>query len=112
MPGLAHFYAQVLGIATLSASPERIILESPDLQLIIHALPPEIATTVTVATPPEPHLMPLRLFFTVPALAAAKSVLEPLGGRVFPQRWPGPGITVCNAMDPEGNILQLRELTK
>ena len=60
-----------------------------------------------------PYFVPLkpgtRLFFTVPSIAAARSVAAALGGEVFTEQWKGPGFTVCNAMDPEGNIFQVRE---
>ncbi|MGL4477784.1 MAG: glyoxalase/bleomycin resistance/dioxygenase family protein, partial [Aeromonas veronii] len=32
------------------------------------------------------------------------------GGGLLSQQWTGPGFVVRNAFDPEGNILQLREL--
>jgi len=28
---------------------------------------------------------------------------------VFSEQWQGPGFVVCNAMDPEGNVFQVRE---
>ena len=31
------------------------------------------------------------------------------GGQLWEQSWLGPGFRVCNAMDPEGNLFQLRE---
>jgi uncharacterized damage-inducible protein DinB len=31
------------------------------------------------------------------------------GGEVFAENWQGPGFTVCNGMDPEGNVFQVRE---
>ena len=52
----------------------------------------------------------IKLFFTVPSLAWAEAKAADLGGGLLPQQWTGPGFVVRNAFDPEGNILQLREL--
>jgi predicted enzyme related to lactoylglutathione lyase len=106
---LAAFYERVIGFSIANASAERIVLTSPDMQMIIHAMPPHIAPTVTVQSPPVQRGSPVRLFFTVPSIAAARSVAAALGGEVFTEQWKGPGFTVCNAMDPEGNIFQVRE---
>ena len=40
---LAEFYGAVLGMRQLHARPELIVLESPDMQLLIHAVPAHIA---------------------------------------------------------------------
>ena len=106
---LATFYEQVIGFSRASVSAERIVLNSPDIQIIIHAMPPHIAPTVTVQSPPVQRGSPVRLFFTVAGISAARAVAATLGGEVFAEQWKGPGFTVCNAMDPEGNIFQVRE---
>jgi predicted enzyme related to lactoylglutathione lyase len=106
---LAAFYERVIGFSRANASAERIVLSSADMQMIIHAMPPHIARTVTIQSPPVQRGSPVRLFFTVSSIAAARSVAAALGGEVFVEQWKGPGFTVCNAMDPEGNIFQVRE---
>ena len=85
---LAGFYEQVLGMRRLHEDAHVIVLESAVLQLVIHALPAEIAA---------------------PAIADAESAAQALGGQVFDERWQGPGFAACNAMDREGNVFQLRE---
>jgi hypothetical protein len=107
---LAGFYETILSMMRLHASPELIVLESPDIQLLIHAIPPHIASSIVIKTPPERReQVALKLFFTVPSLAEARSVAASLGGEVFTEQWEGPGFRVCNACDPEGNIFQVRE---
>jgi predicted enzyme related to lactoylglutathione lyase len=51
----------------------------------------------------------LKFFFTVPSLAKARAIASNLGGEIFNENWNGPGFIVCNAMDPEGNVFQVRE---
>ena len=107
---LANFYEQVLRMQRLHTDEHIIVLESAALQLVVHAIPAEIATQVHVGAPPQRRAdVALKFFVTVPAMAEAAVVAEELGGQVFDERWKGPGFAVCNAMDCEGNVFQLRE---
>ncbi|WP_407715230.1 VOC family protein [Comamonas testosteroni] len=107
---LARFYEQVLDMQRLHEDEHIIVLESAALQLLIHALPAEIAARFQVGRPPQRRAdVALKFFVTVPAIAEAASVAQALGGQVFDERWQGPGFAVCNAMDSEGNVFQLRE---
>ena len=107
---LARFYEQVLDMQRLHEDEHIIVLESAALQLLIHALPAEIAARVQVGKPPQRRAdVALKFFVTVPAIGEAASVAQALGGQVFDERWQGPGFAVCNAMDSEGNVFQLRE---
>ena len=107
---LAGFYEQVLGMQRLHEDANVIVLESAALQLVIHALPADIAARVKIGTPPQRRAdVALKFFVTVPAIAEAESAAQALGGQVFDERWQGPGFAACNAMDKEGNVFQLRE---
>lgn len=88
------------------------VLESPDFQIIIHAISPAVAATFTIESPPVPREeTAIKLFFTVPSLAAAATTARSLGGDLFAPQWVGPGFVVRNGCDDEGNIFQLRELS-
>ena len=101
---------QRVGMARLHATDEIVVLESQDVQLVVHAIPPHIAATFEITTPPQRREdTALKFFFTVPAVAAARAQAPALGGEVFLQQWQGTGFVCCNACDPEGNIFQLRE---
>jgi hypothetical protein len=103
-------FEQVLGMQRLHEDANVIVLESAALQLVIHALPAEIAARVKIGTPPQRRAdVALKFFVTVPAIAEAESAAQALGGQVFDERWQGPGFAACNAMDKEGNVFQLRE---
>lgn len=109
-PRVAAFYAAVAGMQQLHARDELIVLESPDIQLLIHAIPPHIAAGIEITSPPRKREdSALKFFFTVPSLAEARAQAARLGGEVFDENWQGPGFVICNAMDPEGNVFQLRE---
>ncbi len=108
---VSAFYEAVLSAAVLHADGGHRVLQSPDAQLIIHAIPAPYADAIAIAVPPEPREeQAIKPFFTVGRLAAAEAVVVAHGGRVCGPVWPGPGMRVRNVGDPEGNIVQLREL--
>ena len=63
------------------------ILESPDIQLVVHAIPEIIAGTIT-------------LFFALPTLAEAQRVAPSLGGEVFDETWEGDGVSCPSCSHP------------
>lgn len=107
---MGRFYTAVLGLTELHRSPEVVVLASADFQLLLHAIPAPIAAGIVIETPPRRREQTaVKLFFTVPSLAQAEADALALGGRLDAERWAGPGFIVCNAVDPEGNVFQLRE---
>ncbi len=107
---LAAFYQAVLGMVAAHRTDEMIVLRSPDLQLLVHAMPPHVAAQVVITSPPRLRdSAAIKFFVTVASLAAAHDSAHALGGEVFTEQWRGAGFVVRNASDPEGNIFQLRE---
>ena len=107
---VALFYESVALMKRLHVKGELIILQSPDIQLLVHKTPAEVTTDIVITSPPKRREnTALKFFFTVPNLNEARSVANDLGGEVFSESWQGPGFVVCNAMDPEGNVFQVRE---
>jgi predicted enzyme related to lactoylglutathione lyase len=110
MARLSHFYQALLSMRLLSADSELHVIESADIQLVLHAIPPHIAATFEIAVPPVPRdEQAIKLFFTVHSLSSAEDVAASLGGKLFGQEYAGPGFKVRNGYDPEGNIFQVRE---
>lgn len=98
-------------MSRVHAKDELIVLQSADIQLLVHKIPAEIAVGITITSPPSRReKTALKFFFTVPSLTEARSIAADLGGEIFDENWKGSGFTVCNAMDPEGNVFQVREL--
>jgi predicted enzyme related to lactoylglutathione lyase len=107
---LARFYESLLGMARLHATDELVVLESQQIQLVVHRIPPHIAAGIVIGSPPvRRENTALKFFFTVPSLSEARAAAAQLGGEVMSEQWQGPGFLVCNAMDPEGNVFQVRE---
>jgi predicted enzyme related to lactoylglutathione lyase len=107
---LAGFYETLLGMSRVHSTPDLVVLRSPDIQLVLHAIPAAIAASFSISSPPERREnAALKFFFTVPSIAETMAKAPSLGGEVLPEQWQGTGFRVCNAVDPEGNIFQVRE---
>ncbi|MCB0833582.1 MAG: glyoxalase/bleomycin resistance/dioxygenase family protein [Bacteroidetes bacterium] len=112
LKNIARFYGSVAGMSNIHETDEIIVLQSPDIQLIVHQIPEKIAADIVIRIPPERREdTALKFFFTVHSIADVRSMAAQLGGRVFNESWQGPGFVVCNAMDPEGNVFHIRENT-
>jgi predicted enzyme related to lactoylglutathione lyase len=107
---LADFYESILGLARVHVTPEIVVLRAPGIELVVHAIPASIAASITISDPPQHREdAALKFFFTVPSLAQARLAAAALSGEVLREQWSGAGFSACNAIDPEGNIFQVRE---
>jgi predicted enzyme related to lactoylglutathione lyase len=109
---VAAFYESLLGMSRLHASADLVVLQSQDVQLVVHQVPASIAATTRIESPPlQRGDSALKFFFSVPSIGAARPIAADLGGQVLDTLYPGRGFVACNAIDPEGNIFHLREHT-
>jgi predicted enzyme related to lactoylglutathione lyase len=107
---LARFYESVATMTRFHATEELVVLQSRDIQLLIHRIPAHLADGIVIASPPQRREnSALKFFFTVDSLAETRALVGRLGGAVFPEQWQGPGFVVENACDPEGNVFQIRQ---
>jgi predicted enzyme related to lactoylglutathione lyase len=109
------FYAGVLGLTVDHADEEYAVLESPLFQLVILAVPTSIAASIEIADPPHRREdTPIKLVFFVPSISAARSAAAHLGGELNPaaREWDFQGQRVCDGHDPEGNVIQFREISE
>jgi predicted enzyme related to lactoylglutathione lyase len=107
---LAAFYEDVLGMTRVHSSDDLVVLQLQGLQLVVHLIPPHIASSIIITSPPERREdTALKFFFTVPSIDAARKKAASLGGEVMHENWQSAGFRICNGCDPEGNIFQVRE---
>ena len=110
LPRLAAFYEAILGLARLHATDEIVVLDGPGVQLLVHAIPADTAARIEITAPPRQRWdAALKFFFTVPSIAEAATRAAALGGQVLDTEYAGSGFRVRNALDPEGNVFQVRE---
>ncbi|MCC6241852.1 MAG: hypothetical protein IT353_03380 [Gemmatimonadaceae bacterium] len=109
---MSRFYEELFDMRILVADQMHHIVENDDIQVIIHAIPAHIAEHVRIAVPPElREEQAFKPFFTVTSLVNAEERAQALGGFSFGPTWDGPGFTMRNLCDPEGNIVQVRAFT-
>jgi predicted enzyme related to lactoylglutathione lyase len=103
MNGLAVFYEAVLGMRTLHATAELMVIESADFQMVRTPCRRPMPSGVQISTAAAREDTAIKLFFTVDSLAEARSVPSP--GRRLRDR---PARFRCAACDRRTSF-QLRE---
>jgi len=110
---LARFYAAVADLEVMHEVDDHIVLESETMELVIVAIPAATAARIVITTPPQRRgNTAFKLVFAVPSLAEARAAAQANGGELDPpaREWSFQGLRVCDGCDPEGNVIQLREL--
>jgi predicted enzyme related to lactoylglutathione lyase len=113
LPRVAAFYRDLVGMTQTVTENRLIVLESDTYQLVIHGIPKNIANRIDITTPPLRRVdMPTKLVFPVTSLAAARTAADALGGGVDPvsEQFSARNFTACDGFDPEGNVVQFREV--
>lgn len=108
---MTTFYREVAMLAPTQQEDGHAVLENDSLQLVVHAIPPHIAATFEISDPPQVREeASVKLVFPVADLAVARLAAAAHGGRLLPQEneWIWQGFRVCDGVDPEGNVFQLR----
>ena len=113
---VACFYAAELGLEAVDQSAEDddfVILAGPGVELTVVRIPESIAAGIAIASPPEVREdTPFKPSFLVPSLAAARAAALSAGGRLQPEasEWRFRGYVQVDGLDPEGNVVQFRQL--
>jgi len=111
-PALAAFYAAVVGLTQVHAESDHLVLEASGFQLVVLAVPAHIAASVLISSPPRRREeTPIKLVFAVSSLAASRAAAQRLGGELnaAEREWEFQGARVCDGLDPEGNVFQVRQ---
>jgi predicted enzyme related to lactoylglutathione lyase len=109
---VATFYEKAIGFSISYTEASHIILDSSTFQLVVHAIPAEIAATIEIATPPvRREDTPIKLSFPVASISASRTAAVKCGGELNPKNreWEFRGRRICDGHDPEGNVIQVSE---
>ena len=91
---------------------EFCVLASEDWDLSLVAVPEVIAATWMITDPPERREeTPIKLAFEVASIEELRPVVTGAGGRADPagSAWDFRGFRHLDCLDPEGNVVQLRQ---
>lgn len=106
---MTRFYRDAIGMSVLHEEPSHSILATAGIELVLHALPPDVPSTPAgeVNVREDSYL---KLCFPVPDLSQAREKMRDLGGALLAsaKEWEARGFRACDGHDPEGNVLQLR----
>lgn len=108
---LTAFYCETMALRVAHTEPGLAVLENDTLELVLHAIPPHIADTFELADPPLAREdASIKLIFPVADIAAARAAALARGGRFqsAENEWEWRGYRVCDGVDPEGNVVQIR----
>ena len=108
---VATFYANVLGLREVNRDGDHILLESPGFQLVVHRIINDAATIELSDPPARRASAAFKPVFFVERLANVRAIAKRHGGAMEPssKEWSFDGVVVCDALDPEGNVIQFRE---
>jgi predicted enzyme related to lactoylglutathione lyase len=110
---MADFYGTCLDLRVVDGvAGEYRVLESESWTLSIVQAPPTVAAAIVLTAPPvRRESTPLKLTFDVPSIEGLRSTVARRGGRAdaIESAWEFGGFRHCDCVDPEGNVVQLRE---
>ena len=105
---LANFYEGITGLTVSFADDKVTVLRSDSFELVIHLPPNESRVNQTPQVRQDSYIKP---FFPVLSLSEARERAAALGGQLRPaeEEWSARGFRACEAIDPDGNVIQFRE---
>src|SRR6476659_7566674 len=106
---VAAFYSVVLGLGEASRDDDHILLESPGFQLVVHRIVEGTPAREITVPPSRRATAAFKPVFFVPSISRLRVVVEEHGGVMESAEWSFNGVTVCDGLDPEGNVIQFRE---
>lgn len=104
---LTRFYQAMTDLPIHASDDSVTVLASDHFELVLHTLPGEPPGHASAARE-DVYMKP---FFPVASLTAARKKAESLGGNLRPadEEWSARGFRACEAVDPDGNVVQFRE---
>jgi predicted enzyme related to lactoylglutathione lyase len=113
LESMSAFYQKCFGLTAVEEAPgDYAILESDSWSLSIVAVSDRRADAMQISDPPaRREKTPIKLAFDVPSIDRLRSTMPLLAGRVDPveRQWQFRGFRHCDCIDPEGNVVQLKE---
>jgi len=109
---LTEFYQKVLQANVPYVEDSYSLLYFGESELVIHAIPANIAANIAIQAPPEIRsACAIKPVFYAESLSDLASLCEQLGGglKALSSAWEIRGAKVLDGWDPEGNVIQFRE---
>jgi len=111
---MSAFYQSVLNMTALETSDSHRVLSNGSIELVVHGMPKNIADSISISSPPELRVaIAMKPAFVVDSLEKVRSVCEETNGGLYPESdtWDIRGTKVIDGWDPEGNIIQFKQIS-
>lgn len=112
MKAMSAFYQATLNMKIRDSSDLYIALGNDHYELLIHPISEDIASTITIESPPKLRgNTAVKLVFGVDSLSAVRKACKLTGGGLKGEAhsWEFNGCKVVDGWDPEGNVIQFRQ---
>lgn len=110
---VSSFYQQALGLKVQVSDRTHDLLVGQNVELVIHAISKAYADSIKIESPPLLREdVALKPTFVVDDLAQVRSAAKSNGGYLKPikQAWRIRGYVVLDGCDPEGNVIQFKQV--
>lgn len=110
---VALFYESVASMRRVGQDGDHVVLELAGFQLVIHRMRGGPEPDGAAAGPVQPREDScMKVCLPVASIGAAREAALRCGGLIRPAsfEWDGAGYRACDGHDPEGNIVQVREI--
>ena len=110
---LSAFYQTVLSMTTVETSESHHVLSNGSIELVIHGIPENIADNISISEPPDLRISTaIKPAFVVASLEKVRQACEKTNGGLQPASnvWTFRGASVIDGWDPEGNVIQFKQV--
>jgi predicted enzyme related to lactoylglutathione lyase len=107
------FYQQALGLKVQASDKTHDLLVGPHHEIVVHAISKAYAQSIEIESPPKRRDdVALKPTFVVDDLELVRTAAKANGGYLKPinQAWRIRGFVVLDGCDPEGNVIQFKQL--
>ena len=112
---MSAFYRLALGLEAVESEKSHDLLKGSGVELVVHAIPDRIAAGIAISEPPMVRETAVfKPAFVVADLEAVRQIAEQAGGGLKPKEasWSIRRATVLDGWDPEGNVVQFKQLDR
>lgn len=110
---VSAFYRRTLDLLPSEEASSHDVLRGHGLEVVVNAIPRKIASEIKITQPPMVREdTPIKPTFVVTSLEAVRVAAQATGGYLKPLEgaWHFRGATVLDGHDPEGNVVQFKQL--
>jgi predicted enzyme related to lactoylglutathione lyase len=107
------FYQQALGLKVQASDKTHDLLVGQDHEVVVHAISKAYAQSIEIESPPKCRDdAAMKPTFVVDDLEVVRAAAKANGGYLKPmkQAWRFRGFVVLDGWDPEGNIVQFKQV--